>query len=100
MDALQQVSASAEAAITHINHMGGVCGRLGERLEKLTVLLKALMPYTPLDMREALHLAGRDVYNGCEELAEASADIVTDYVECLLLAQACASHLSMERDDQ
>lgn len=95
LDTITRVSENAEAAVSHIYWLSGACERLEVRLNVLHALLVALLPYTPIRMREGLHVAGTDVFNSCEELADACGTVVTDYVNCLLLAQECAVGLPL-----
>jgi hypothetical protein len=88
---LERVSDSAAAGTSHMHFLGVALLRLDTQMTRVGELLAALKAYTPVGMRAEVFEAGQGLYNACEEVADATGAVVGDYVECLLLAQACAT---------
>lgn len=96
LGALERVNDSAEAAATHLRRFSASVDRTVARLGDLGTVLAALKPYAPVGMRAGLDAATLGVLDALEDLGEAATDVVTDYAECLLLAQAFAVQLTSD----
>jgi hypothetical protein len=92
LSALERVNDSAEAAVTHLLWFTTSVERIVQRLDGFQAAIVAL----PAQHRGELKLAALGILDGIEDLGEAATAVITDYAECLLLAQACAIQLTSD----
>ena len=90
--ALERVNDSAEAAVTHLLWFTTSVERITQRLGAFDAALGTL----PEKQRAGLLQATATLLDGVEDLGEAATAVITDYADCLLLAQSCAIQLTSD----